>query len=91
MVTKKLFGMYNNAEVYEYTIKNGDLSVNIIEFGATIHNIMFNGVDCVAGYDDLDGYVNGGSYQGATVGRCDFSCKYDQQRRTPRLGNRRHS
>lgn len=69
MITKKLFGMYNNAEVYEYTIQNGDLSVNIIEFGATIHNIMFNGVDCVAGYDDLDGYVNGDSYQGATVGR----------------------
>lgn len=69
MVTKNLFGICNGTEVYEFSIENGGLKANIIEFGATIHNLWFDGVDVVAGYDDLEGYVNGGSNQGATVGR----------------------
>lgn len=69
MVEKKVIGKYDGADVYEFTISDEKLTVNIMEYGATIHNIFFDGVDCVAGYDDLSGYINGGSYQGSTVGR----------------------
>lgn len=69
MVTKNLFGVMDGTEVYEFTIENGGLKVNIIEYGATIHNIYFGGVDCVLGYDDLEGYIHDTSSQGATVGR----------------------
>lgn len=69
MVEKKVIGTYDGTDVYEFTISSGNLTVNIMEYGATIHNIFFAGVDCVAGYDGLEGYINGGSYQGSTVGR----------------------
>lgn len=69
MVEKRVIGTLNGADVHEFTVSDGGLTVNIMEYGATIHNIFFEGIDCVAGYDDLEGYVNGGSHQGATVGR----------------------
>lgn len=69
MVSKKVIGTYDGTEVYEFTVENGGLSVSVMEYGATIHHINFGGVDCVAGYDGLEGYINGGSYQGSTVGR----------------------
>ena len=69
MVKTEVIGTYEGADVKEFTISDGGLSVSVMEYGATIHRIMFGGVDCVAGYDGLDGYINGGSYQGATVGR----------------------
>ncbi len=69
MVTKKLFGQINDLNIYEYVIENGDVKAHISEFGATITRLFFKGVDCVLGYDDLEGYINGKSYQGATIGR----------------------
>ena len=53
----------------EFTLTDGDLSVNVLEYGATIHNIFFKGIDCVAGYDNPMDFLTGGSFQGATVGR----------------------
>lgn len=69
MVTKRICGNISNKAVYEYTIKDGDLEVRILEYGATIQNIFYKGVDCILGYDNLEGYITGNSYQGATVGR----------------------
>lgn len=69
MVTEKIIGNINGTDVYEYEISDGRLRVTLMEYGATIHNVFFDGVDCVAGYDDLEGYINGDSYQGSTVGR----------------------
>lgn len=69
MVTSKSVGALNGEPINEFTIENGDLKVCLIEYGATIHNIYFKGVDCVQGYDEAIEYITGGSYQGATVGR----------------------
>ncbi len=69
MVTDKIIGNINGADVKEFTITNGKLTANLMEYGATIHNLIFDGIDCVAGYDTLEGYINGDSYQGSTVGR----------------------
>ena len=64
MITVKDLGKFK-----EFSISDGDLSVNILEYGATIHNIYFKGIDCVVGYTDPMHYLTGDSYQGATVGR----------------------
>lgn len=69
MVSKKKIGFAQNRDIYEFSIENGNLRVDILEYGAAIHNIFFNGTDCVTGYDNIEGYLNGKSCQGGTVGR----------------------
>lgn len=69
MVTLRTAGTVDGKEVREFTISDGELSVSVYEYGATVHSVVFRGVDCAAGYDDLPGFLSGGSYQGATVGR----------------------
>ncbi len=69
MVKQKICGQLDGKDVKEFEIENGAITLRVMEYGATIHTLCFDGVDCVAGYEDLAGYVNGGSYQGATVGR----------------------
>ncbi len=69
MVKQWICGQLDGKDVNEFEIANGDITLRVMEYGATIHTLCFDGVDCVAGYEDLAGYVTGGSYQGATVGR----------------------
>lgn len=66
----KDFGSCDGKSVEQYTlIGNGGLEADILTYGATVRALRFSGVDTVCGYDDLDGYINGKSYQGASVGR----------------------
>ena len=59
-----------------FTIENDNgMKVDITNYGATIVSIYVpdkNGKidDVVLGYDNLEGYLNGDKYFGATVGRC---------------------
>lgn len=69
MVTKKHMGKYRGVDVFEFILEDGGLAVSVMEYGATIRTLYFAGMDCVRGYDTLEGYVQGGSFQGATVGR----------------------
>ncbi len=64
MIEKKPFGA---AEIY--TIKNGDLEVSILTFGATLQSIRYQGVDVALGYNTLEEYQTNDGYLGATVGR----------------------
>ncbi|MBK7103731.1 MAG: galactose mutarotase [Ignavibacteriae bacterium] len=73
---KTLFGKLNDGrEVYLFTLKNSSgIEAKIINYGATIVSLFVpdkNGKfeDIVLGYDNLENYVNGTSYFGATVGR----------------------
>ncbi|MCL2018538.1 MAG: galactose mutarotase [Oscillospiraceae bacterium] len=73
-VKKETWGFYEGYAVQLFTLKNDALTVRLTNFGATLVGITapdkkgFNS-DIVLGYDSLDGYVNGKSYQGAVVGR----------------------
>lgn len=69
MIEKALYGKFDGKDVYRFEICDGDLRVNFIEYGAIIQSLYYNNVDCVAGYDSLEGYVNDGSNQGGTIGR----------------------
>ena len=54
-----------------FTLQNSDLKVQITNYGARIVSIIFNDVDVVLGYDNLDDYIKDtDTYFGATIGRC---------------------
>lgn len=68
----------SDSKVIQYTItspSSGKLTVNVIDFGATITNIIYlnkngNPLDLVLGFEDLSGYKSPDSgAAGATVGR----------------------
>ena len=75
MVTSKEFGFYNGYKCLLFTLTNENgMTVRLTNLGATIVGIDVpdrngNFADIVLGYDDLDGYVNGTTFQGAVVGR----------------------
>ncbi len=67
---KFLFGKNpEGIEIYAYTLSSDDASVEIITKGATITKFTVFGRDIICGFDNLDGYLNDNSYQGALVGR----------------------
>lgn len=61
-------------EVYCWTITNGNMSADIIDYGATLRSLIVpdkngNPTDVVLGYDTVEEYINNDGYIGATVGR----------------------
>ncbi len=75
MSTEKiLWGSYDGKDCYLVTLKNGNLTASFTSYGGALVNLLVpdkNGkiADVVLGYDDLNGYVNGSSCQGALIGR----------------------
>lgn len=70
MITEKIFGTDQNGNtVTNYCIENGDLAVEILDRGATIRALRYQGVDVALGYDSVAGYEQNGGYLGATIGR----------------------
>ena len=75
-IKKESFGKTTGGEqieLYSLTNKKG-MEVSITNFGATVVTLKVpdrsgKAADIVLGYDTLDGYENGTSYFGATVGR----------------------
>lgn len=74
-ISKRLFGkMPNGKEVYCWTIAQGDISADIIDYGATLRSLVVpdkdgNPTDVVLGYDTVEEYITNDGYIGATVGR----------------------
>ena len=70
MINVRDFGKLNGGEkVTAITLDNGTLSVTLLDYGARVQALVFDGVDVVLGYDDAVGYEKCTAYQGATVGR----------------------
>ncbi len=70
MIKEIPFGEHLGAEITKYTLENKNgFSVSVINYGATVTNIIFDGRDVVLGYDDLGGYTRNRGFIGATVGR----------------------
>lgn len=76
MITKELFGKKPcGCEVDAYTItnKNG-ASVQILTMGGILRKLIMpdrngNMADVICGFDTVEGYLTGGGYQGALIGR----------------------
>lgn len=56
-------------EIFAHTISNDEISITVLDYGATLQKLVHKGTDIVCGYDTLEGYVNSDGYVGATVGR----------------------
>ncbi len=74
-ITSNLYGRTQSGkDVFEYILSNDDMTVHIIEYGATITKIIVpdknkKPTDVILGYDDLETYEKGGAFHGAFVGR----------------------
>ena len=66
---KKLFATYEGKEINEYILKNEFIEAHIINFGAILKNLIFEGVEVVCGFDTFEDYLTDTSYQGSIVGR----------------------
>jgi len=75
MIQKIEWGFADGYKTYLITLKNENgMSVSLTNYGGAIVNLCVpdknNGfTDVMLGYDDLNGYLNGKSFQGALVGR----------------------
>ena len=73
-IEKRLFGYTKDGDrVESYTLADGDLSVEILNYGGIIRSFnvqTFGGQkDVVLGFDDVGGYETSTSYHGAIIGR----------------------
>ena len=67
-VVKEKFGVTpDGREVSVYTIDNGTISASVIDFGAILVNIIYDGVDVALGYKDLDTYLVNDGNLGAVI------------------------
>ena len=75
MIEKEVFGMADGYKVFLFTLKNSSgMTVKLTNYSGAIVSIIVpdkngNMDDVVLGYDDLQGYLDGKSTQGALVGR----------------------
>ena len=70
---KKLYDKINGKEVYLYTIKNGNIEVDICEVGARINALRVNGVDIVLGFNSVEDYNKSGCYAQANKSKLSTS------------------
>jgi len=72
-ITEDIFGEFEGEKVHRFTLTNGKIILQLINYGATITSLKVDGIDVVLGFDDMDGYTskNGGRnpYFGAVIGR----------------------
>lgn len=75
-IVKSVFDKTDSGrEIFAYTMTNKSaISITILDFGGIINKLMLpdrdgNIADCICGFDTYEGYLNGGGYQGALIGR----------------------
>ncbi len=65
----KLFGTLDHTPVYAHTLTSGKTTVTIIDYGARIQSLIYDGVSTVCGFSDMAGYLADQNYHGSIVGR----------------------
>ena len=65
MVREKAFGEYRAAEIEE-----GAVSLSVTALGATARSLLFEGRECILGFQSPEEYLNSPCYVGGIVGRC---------------------
>jgi len=73
-VKQDIFGTIENGiDVTRYTLERGDISLQVIDYGATITSLKIRDTDVMLGFDNIEGYQSktGGRnpYMGAIIGR----------------------
>ena len=69
-ITSRPFGnLADGRAVTCWTMDNGLVQAQVLDYGATIRALVVDGVDVVLGYDTIEEYVSNDGYLGATIGR----------------------
>lgn len=70
MVNKEFFDtLPDGTDIYKYTLSDGNLQVSILDFGATLQSICYDGVEVNLGFDNGDAYFHNDMCVGTTIGR----------------------
>lgn len=69
MAEKQYYDTINDRSVYKYILKRGKLDVGVVDHGARIDHLRFDGVDVALGFDSIKDYCDSATYAGATIGR----------------------
>jgi len=67
MIETQKFGTWEGKDVLAYVLKNDVLDLRVLNYGATIQHLSFDGVSTVVGFDSILPYTE--SYYGKTIGR----------------------
>lgn len=69
-IKSEIFGkLPDGRAVTAYTLSRGSLTATILDLGATVADLSFDGLSLVRGYDSLESYYEADGYLGAVVGR----------------------
>ena len=73
-IEKKIWGSHDGKDCFLFTLNNGNIRAEITNYAGSIVKLEVpdrngNAGDILLGYDNLEGYLAGGSSQGALVGR----------------------
>ena len=74
-IQKSNFGLLpSGEEVFKYKLHNGEMSIDVINYGGIITNINLkdskgNDIDIALGFNNLESYIDGHPYFGSIIGR----------------------
>lgn len=66
---KEVFGKIGGKEVYKYTLTGDNLSLAVLDFGATIQSLFVDGINVVQSFDVAEDYKLRGGYVCGAIGR----------------------
>ena len=66
---KEAFGKVDGKEVYKYTLTGDNVSVDVLDFGATIQSLYVDGINVVQSFETAEDYKLRGGYVCGAIGR----------------------
>ena len=66
---RESFGKVDGKEVYKYTLTGDNVSVDVLDFGATIQNLYVDGINVVQSFETAEDYKLRGGYVCGAIGR----------------------
>ena len=66
---KELFGKVDGKKVYQYTLTGDNVSLNVLDFGATIQSLFVDGVNIVQSFETAEDYKVRDGYVCGVIGR----------------------
>ena len=66
---KNVFGKINGKEVYKYTLKGDNVTLDVLDFGATVQSLYVDGINIVQSFDMAEDYKLRDGYVCGVIGR----------------------
>ncbi|MBO5737292.1 MAG: galactose mutarotase [Clostridia bacterium] len=66
---KEVFGKVDGKEVYKYTLTGDNVSVDVLDFGATIQSLYVDGINVVQSFETAEDYKLRDGYVCGAIGR----------------------